>query len=542
MGPSITQHNQPIDENNIQECISGLISKHMPCETPPWQIKLIQLSDESAYYILIRIHHLILDEQKNLNIGDMMLLDRSKGMSIINTVPNEEKYLIQTPLDNIIKTPINLFSIYEDIIDGLISRWNEFVMKHDSLDHFDGIVKRPESLYDLFSSLTMTFLNTYIDYKQRSNKVLKGSTDPQLHFRYMNDLFSIECQKRQLSFRIFFRLLGQALHPLNVIKNTLKFILRTICIWMFLSPFYILRELNALRRFLFLNEDINSNSFCGFFLTYIPLCFGAVKELLVLSEIVFTAPRMFVEELLKSREDEGHYLNSTLSGRKHVSWSDTILIDRLHAKALRNKQCYSEVMFSTISLCLLKFFQELEKEQSLPSHINFNFRSVPFSYLYGVNYTRKGVIGLKLPLEESSLRQFASIREEIIQSRRNQIVFYLLSLIQIRFDFLTTVIPSMWLKLLINFISKKFPISITLVLGMNEYEPKEMITCYNAEIVDVFFFRTPQSNITLNITIQRFKEKVHLNVMCDSNVQNYQLISNNFKNAFYKIPLVKKSW
>ncbi|CAG9798055.1 unnamed protein product [Chironomus riparius] len=542
MGPTDYKGN-PIDDSNIQKCMSLIVSKYMNSEYPPWQIKVIPMSDDSAYYLMIRIHHLILDEQRNLKLGDMMLLDRSRGMKIEYSIPKEDKYLAYTPLEKIIRPAVGLRTIYEDITDATISRWNEFVMKHDSLDHHDGFAKCPQNLYDLVSSIVMTIFNTYIDYNRKSSKILKGSTDPQLHLRFLSDLISTECERRQLTFKLVVNLILKALNPVNVAKSTGLFILRTICIWIFLSPFYILRELNALRRYLFLNEEINSNSYIGFFLKYIPLSFKSFKECLYFASICFTAPRMLIEELFSSINDDGHYLNPALCGRKLVSWSDTIPVERLHAKAKKNRQSYSEVMFSTISSCLLDFFEQIKEEgQSvkIPPYIRVNFRSVPFSYLYGVSCLRNGVIGFKLPVNEPSFSQFADIRDQLIETRKHQVMIYLLSLIQIRFDFLTTVIPSMYLKLLINYLSKKFAISVTLCMGINEYEPSKMITCYEGDIEDVIFFRTPQSNNSTNITIQRFKQNVRMNIMCDSNIDKQHYISKNFKKAFQKVPVVKK--
>jgi hypothetical protein len=411
------------------------------------------------------------------------------------------------------------------------------------LEHHDGVVKRPENLSSLLSSIVMICFNTHTDYKQQSSKVLKGSSDPQLHFRFLSDLIASESERRQVTFRLTMHLIFQALHPFNVLKNTMKFIFRTICIWLFLSPFYVLRELNALRRFMFLNEEINANSFCGFLLTYTPMCFGALKEIFILAETIFTAPKMLIEELASCASDENHYLSSSLCGRKLVTWSETIPLSRLHTKALRNQQTYSEVIYSAISTCLLRYFEQLESEgktKSVPSNVRTNFRSVPFSYLYGINCSRNGVIGIKLPISEPSLKQFSTIREDIIHSRQHQIMIYMLSLIQIRFDFLTTALPSIWLKLLINFLSKKFPISISIVLGINEFEPSEMKTYYNAEIMDVIFFRTPQSNNSTSITVQRFKDEIRMSLMCDSNIEMQREISDQFKNAFYKIPLIKR--
>jgi hypothetical protein len=514
----------------------------MTADFPPWQIKVIPLSDESAYYLLIRIHHLILDEQKNLKVAQMILLDRSPGMAIKKILPKEMQYVTATPLNYIIKTPENLLSIYDDILDALITRWNDFVLKHDSLDHHDGVVKQPTDISELCSSLTMIVLNTYIEYKHHSSKVLKGSSDPQKHFRFISNLASDECEKRQVTFKLALRLILRTLHPINIFLTTAKFFLQMTLIAIFLSPFYIIRELNALRKFLFLNEEINSNSFIGFSIKYSILSIRAVKEIIYFIGIIFNAPKMIVEEIFLSEKDEPHCLKATLCGRKLISWSEKIPLEKLHEKAVRNKQSYAEILFSAISSSLKGFFNECNEDECkvLPSKIKLNFRSVPFSYLYGTTYERNGVIGLNLPINEPSVAQFVEIREQFNQARKRQAMIYLLSLIQIRFDFLTTVVPSLWLRLLINFISKKYSISVNFALGLNEYELKEYKTCYDGEIEDVIFFRTPQANVSINLTIQRFKDDIQLNIMCDSNIDKQHVISNNFKQSFNKVLELRK--
>ena len=148
-----------------------------------------------------------------------------------------------------------------------------------------------------------------------------------------------------------------------------------------------------------------------------------------------------------------------------------------------------------------------------------------------------GVIGMNLPLSSprrSHESHFAAIEEQIEFARKHQVIIYLLSLIQIRFDFLTTVFPSLWMKLVINFLSKKFSLCITEVYGIDEFEPNEYVTCYGGELEDIIFFRTPQANNSASIIVQRFKERIRVNIMCDSNIEHQNYISDgivkNFQN------------
>lgn len=540
MGPTAYK-GKSINDENIQNCISSLVSKYMPSDYSPWQIKAIPYSDHSAYYLLIRIHHLILDEQKNLTIGDMMLLDRTKGMSILCKELNDvSKKLKKSPLTDIVMRPKNLITIYEDFCELFISRWNEFLYKHDSLEHFDkeGFSKPPEDLNTLLPSLTMTCVNVYYDYKQHSTKILKGVSDPQQHLRFIFHLFGKELTCRQINSRLILNLILRALHPINLFFNIGKFIIQNVAIWIFLTPVYALREFNAVRKLIFMHEEIDTTTYFGFLLRYIPIAFGSLKELFYFAQIIYTAPRIIIEDVFL-QQDDSHYLNTSLCGRKNVSWSEKINVSDLCAIANENKRSYSEIMLATVSTCLMNFFKQLKKERKtarIPTAVKCNVRSVPFSYLYG--YTRpirNGVIGMNLPFpstRESNREHYELIHEQIKEARRHQVIVYLLSLIQIRFDFLTTVVPSLWLKLAINFVSKKFSLCITEMYGIDEFEPNEYVTCYKGEIEDIIFFRTPQANNSAAIIIQRFKDQIRVNIMCDSNIENQHYVSEGVKLSF----------
>lgn len=69
-----------ITETNIQSCVSDIISKYMPPENPPWQIIVIPIADSDRYYILVRMHHLLLEEESKLKISDMLMLNNTKSM------------------------------------------------------------------------------------------------------------------------------------------------------------------------------------------------------------------------------------------------------------------------------------------------------------------------------------------------------------------------------------------------------------------------------------------------------------------------------
>jgi hypothetical protein len=388
----------------------------------------------------------------------------------------------------------------------------------------------------------MMVFNTHIEYKQTSAKALHRSSDPQLRVKYWLTLMSREAERRQISLKVAASIYLNALNPINVTIEFVKILWWTVVTWTFLSPWYIWREIETIRHFVFLNEPVPTNTVTGFLINYLPLVLGSIKEFFYFLDIVFNGPRLLFEATFfgnKKGEISPHCLQSTtLSGRKIVSWSGQVSCENFQAKCRKNQQTHSEVLLSTVSSCLKNFYSEIE---CIPSEVGINFRSIPYTYLFGSKFKRNGVVGIQLPIEEASMQQLSNIRQQIKFTRDQQIIFYLMSLIQIKFDFLTTVLPSLWLKVIINFLSKRYSITVTEVLGFNKPEPKEYSTTYGAEIIDVLFFRTPQAYTSTAITLQRFKNKIRMNLMCDMNFQGKQhLISTHFVEAFHRIPEVKK--
>ena len=235
--------------------------------------------------------------------------------------------------------------------------------------------------------------------------------------------------------------------------------------------------------------------------------------------------------------------NLTLCGRKVISWSKPIRVEHLTYKAEKNHQTQTEVLLATVSDCLLNFFKAAKKEtEELPASIQVNYRSVPYEYLFGTKSNKNGLLCLKLPVQEVSVKQMIGIHEEIEETRKRQVVPYLISLLQVKYDMITNMLPAVLLKVIINFLSQKFSVTFTEVLEFNMPELAEYVTLWNGEIEDVLYFRTPQANNSLSLTIQRFKNQIRLLVMCDKQINPLQFhLSDSFCKSFDQIPQLKTS-
>lgn len=148
-----------------------------------------------------------------------------------------------------------------------------------------------------------------------------------------------------------------------------------------------------------------------------------------------------------------------------------------------------------------------------------------------------GYILVNLPLEPHSDKQIDRMRKSFNEVRENQFALFLLYVAQRQFDFLTKILPQCWIRLLFNYLSKHYTVSITeLADGYPRTDNSDIDTMlWEDKILDIIYFTPPQSNISENfliwnilvfnfvtlstgvsLTFQRFGQHIRLAVMTDA--------------------------
>ena len=123
---------------------------------------------------------------------------------------------------------------------------------------------------------------------------------------------------------------------------------------------------------------------------------------------------------------------------------------------------------------------------------------------------------VNLPLQLPSTKHIHHIRNSFKRAQKNQVALFLLFQAQRRFDVLHKVLPDIWIKLLFNYLSKIFTVSITQV---NQGSHNQMTnTLWGHKIIDCIYFSPPQSNVSVSLTIQHFDDWVRLGVMADAQI------------------------
>lgn len=107
------------------------MSKYFPNDQPPWQYIIIPCaSTEPKYYILVRVHHLLLTGEKSLNIGDLLLVEQLA----VNERISHPDFTQQSPLTKLFPTPSAIPELWGKLNENLSNAWNEFVSEYDPVE------------------------------------------------------------------------------------------------------------------------------------------------------------------------------------------------------------------------------------------------------------------------------------------------------------------------------------------------------------------------------------------------------------------------
>lgn len=107
------------------------MSKYFPSDQPPWQYIIIPcISPEPKYYVLVRVHHLLLSGKRSINIGDLLLLEQLPQRDRID----EPEYTQQSPLAKLFPSPSAIPELWGKLNENLSNAWNEFVSEYDPVE------------------------------------------------------------------------------------------------------------------------------------------------------------------------------------------------------------------------------------------------------------------------------------------------------------------------------------------------------------------------------------------------------------------------
>lgn len=521
---------RPVNESNIQEHVSDLAAKYIPSDLPQWQVTVIPNSDPSQnYYILVKVHHLIIAEEEDLHVSEMLMLQDTDRKSIVSLQDGLTTPTQVNQLSHFVRQPEHISKLVNHVLHLISCRWQQFIYEFESLDTPDGTKAHPDArnLSQLLSIMLIVVVNVVLNYWQTRSmrrKLKRRRSDYRQDVGTLQTIYLLllrELEKRNLSWAVARSALGHSLQPANMIKTITRFswqlVLHNVILW----PYGIYCELLAFWDVLLRGQTSYATTYCARLHLYVPLLFYALLELLKISYELFKAPRNIYEVLFVQPTKELNILHKkSYVGRKIVSFSRSIdgaQLRERHQHMFGQKLRESDFSLACLAGAVHDYFNTYEEMASVPSLLNTTCRTISKGYFTDRTGDKSdhigGVVFLQLPLGSPDSLKAHQLHEIVERIRKQQIMLYLASIGQTKYSVLTALLPHVLTKIFINFFSYNFPVTITEIHGAADTQFQAV---WGQRVQDVLLFRPPQSKTGLSLNLHRFGDKYRLAVMADA--------------------------
>lgn len=197
------------------------------------------------YYVVVRMHHLLISEEPNLRLCDLLAIDSTTASSILNGRGelDVDRQLPKSPLTDILQYPVYILQLYSRLQIGLTNAWNEFKSKYDPYvgkaksdgiepstsattsasfpaAHDDTKLPRIETLP--IETLPQLFASLIISYVTIANDFYKGfyatKHHPMIKIKFLNGLINREVKKRNISWEVIWNSMKTTLNPFRITK------------------------------------------------------------------------------------------------------------------------------------------------------------------------------------------------------------------------------------------------------------------------------------------------------------------------------------
>lgn len=198
------------------------------------------------YYVVVRMHHLLISEEPNLRLSDLLGIESTINASVLNTrgEPSAtDRQIPISPLMDIMKYPVYIPQLFMRLQIALTNTWNEFKSKYDpyvgkpmnssrsptaatstNTTEFpssddpklpSGETLPIETLPQLWASLLVSYVTIFRDF-YRGFYATKHH--PMVKLKFLNSLINRETKKRNISWEVIWNAMCTTLNPFRVAK------------------------------------------------------------------------------------------------------------------------------------------------------------------------------------------------------------------------------------------------------------------------------------------------------------------------------------
>ncbi|XP_053994090.1 uncharacterized protein LOC128884623 isoform X2 [Hylaeus volcanicus] len=480
---------RPITEFNIQDYVSDLTSKFFPRGQPPWQVHVINcfLRGEECQVCLVRVHHLLL-RQEHLAVADFLPLKQAtEGWTCQEP---------ESPFTNLYAEPCALPKLYQKLTESFSNYWNEFLYNNDPNE-------RPEILkkqIGIFQCVKIGMIVLVFLLKELTRQYRKGERSR------FTDIFSIlqrEASKRNFGFLVFLRALLMSLNPIDAVHGIILWLWYLAVTLTLKTPVLMLREVRALRS---RHKHYYPDTLTSMLWYYLPLVLQAGLEVVSITWTGIKAPKIILEELFLKHPQSNRLQTTSPCGRKVVAWSEEVELEVLRKISNMTGATQAEILLTATVDALKQYFRH--SGVSIPDDVLATGKFTKQRAIFVQNHEARGILCLALPtrtplFEDDLVEILQVIQKNIREARSKQRGIYAITATEVSCGLITSCLPSILLKVMLNQLTRRYSLCLTHVDG-------DLLV----EGVDaVMYWRPPQD---MSITLHRYGNGVRLGVMGDA--------------------------
>ncbi|XP_002001828.2 uncharacterized protein LOC6575824 [Drosophila mojavensis] len=543
---------RPVNESNIQDYVSELAAKYIPSDLPQWQVTVIPNADqEQPYYILIKVHHLIIAEEDDLHVSEMLLLQDNERKSFVGLQDGLTRTTNTKQLSHFVRQPEHISKLLNHVQHLISCRWQQFIYEFESLDTPDGVKAHPDArnLSQLISLLLIVLVNVALGYwrtRAMRRKWQRRATGFRADLGVVQTLYVLlqhELEQRNLSWAVARSALLYSLQPVHIVKTWTRFLWQQLLHHFILLPYHMYCELLALRDVLLRGQTPYTSTYCARLYLYVPLLLYAQLELCKICYELFKAPRNIYDVLFVQPTKELNILHKkSYAGRKIVSFSRSIdgaLLRERHQHLFGQELRESDFSLACLAGAVYDYFNTFSDRVAVPKLLNTTCRTISKGYFTDRCADKSehigGVVFLQLPLGPPDAVKAHQLHEIVERIRKQQIMLYLASIGQTKYSLLTALLPHVLTKIFINFFSYNFPVTITEIYGTAD---TQFQAAWGQRVQDVLLFRPPQSKTCLSLNLHRFGDKYRLAIMADTHLApDHTLLTRSFERYMETVTL-----
>ncbi|CAL7936138.1 unnamed protein product [Xylocopa violacea] len=475
LNSSCSFRGRALTESNIQDYVSDLTSKFLPPEQPPWQVHVINcfLRGEEYQVCLVRVHHLLL-RQEHLALADFLPLRYSTDSWTCQEVDSS--------FTNLYSEPSALPKLYQKLTESFSNYWNEFLYNNDPNE-------RPEILkkqIGIFQCLKIGAIVLVSSAKEMTRQYRKGEGP-----RFLDTfaIFQREASKRNFGRTVVVRAFLKSLNPLQLFDITIHWCWYLVVTLSLKTPILLLRELRALKS---RHKHRYPDTLISMLWCYVPLVFRATVEMVSITWIAIKAPKTIFEELFLKHPQANRLQTTSPCGRKVVAWSEEVQLDVLRKISSMTGATETEILLAVTVDALKEYFRQ--SGVRIPDNVLATGKFVRQRAIFVQNHETRGILCLALPtktplFEDDLVEILQVIQKNVRDARSKQSAIYAITAAEASCGLISSCLPSLLLKVMLNQLTRRYSLSLTHVDGDLPVEGVDA----------VMYWRPPQGNCSMEV-------------------------------------------